>query len=174
MISLFHTDSYHITDTPVKLLCSIDPSLNDDPATSITHVTVDSDWRSAAVGFDCVETSGFGARTEDLRTVWHTHTHKYTVWISNIRRKTWYFKLSNVVFPVSRLWPWPACSVSWVWLDTTLFAGWLNSCKLRRRASCFWTCSFRSFSFSRRRTTCSLQMSDAYTHIWDDIYFWGS
>ena len=66
MISLFHTDSYHITDTPVKLLCSIDPSLNDDPTSSITHVTVDSDWSRTAVRFDFVETTGFGVSTEEL------------------------------------------------------------------------------------------------------------
>ena len=69
MISLFYTDSYHITDTPVKLLCSIDPSLNDNPTTSITHVTVDFDWSRTAVGFDLVETAGFGASTEVLGAV---------------------------------------------------------------------------------------------------------
>lgn len=48
-------------DTPVKPLCSIDPSLNDNPTISITHITVDPDRRGAAMGFDFVDATQFEA-----------------------------------------------------------------------------------------------------------------
>lgn len=69
MILLFYINSYKGTDTPIKPLHSIDPSLNDDPTTSIAHITVDSDRRGAALGLDSVETAGLVARAEQLGAV---------------------------------------------------------------------------------------------------------
>lgn len=61
MILYFERLTVLSSDTPVKPLCSIDPSLNDNPPTSITHITVDPACRGAAMGFDFVDTTQFEA-----------------------------------------------------------------------------------------------------------------
>lgn len=72
----------HVADTPVKYLCAIDPSLQDSPSSSFSHITVDLDRWGAPTGPDPIQTAGFEPRTVDLGAVWHTETQ---VRLSNIR-----------------------------------------------------------------------------------------
>lgn len=69
LFHLFYTHRSVASDTPVKSLYAVDPSLYDGPTASITHITVGSDWRRAAVGSDSVETTWVGARLKELGAV---------------------------------------------------------------------------------------------------------
>ena len=122
MISLLY--SIRHTDTPVKPLCSIDPSLYDSPATSITHITVDCDRAVAAIRCDCVEPTRSGARTVELGAIWHTQRHKNTliIWFLCLQWDPKQDILSLVFkcyFPALGSWP-DLCTgcpgFGWVWL----------------------------------------------------------
>lgn len=58
----------------------------------------------------------------------------------------------------------PVSRGSWLWLTGTLWSGWSSSCNLRRRSSCLWSWSSRSFSCCRSVVTSSRQTSDDWTH----------
>lgn len=68
-------------DTPCEILCSTRPSLHDSPTSSVTHVTIDGDWRGAALRPHSVQTAGVVAGTEELRAACqenhHCHLHFY-------------------------------------------------------------------------------------------------
>lgn len=161
---------FYATDksSPVKILCSIVPSLHDNPTASITHITLDTEWKRTAPWFDVVETTEFGTRFEDLRAIWYTHTQRDThllvsiVYFLLIEYETW-----NKQFWEFRQCLWPANCESCLLSEmaVSLLLGWSKVRKLCSRSSCFWSWSFRSFSCSRRWIISLWQMSDACRYM---------